>query len=439
MSVPPTRTSGMAGFALGSQAKREAPASKPFLRLFGSKGLGGLAHDVRSSFVDPFLNVARDPTDPRKAVAAAASLPFGPKPLVRDQWGQLSRPEIRARPWFRGDVSKHRIEEIDPRKFEDESLYGPGLYLTDNADVALSYTEKGLDNMVSKDPVIMSTFIGNRFGYEAGMHPERWTKAMRRVARHDMIAALKAHRDKARAEGKEATFHRYTFSQGVPWHEMRTVDPGLGPNLKAFAIDPRVALSAERPLPPTVQRRLDRAIGRSKMSRGEMREFLNAVSEGRSRNVDLMYDRMRSAVGDREAVDFLRSGGVDAMQYHGGAITGSDKPHNAIVLYNMQRARPNPGVSSAPVLGERSRDAVVRYQGKLMQAERKVAPLAKRAAEQVVDLGQPLDYYYSLAKVAAKDAGIKHPRLRDAFLDTFLKGVQQRQLRAPANTNTPFG
>ena len=47
---------------------------------------------------------------------------------------------------YRGDSSE--IENFDSNKFDNKAIYGLGLYLTDNKDIAYSYTLKGGNNGV---------------------------------------------------------------------------------------------------------------------------------------------------------------------------------------------------------------------------------------------------------------------------------------------------
>lgn len=431
----------MAGLALGRGAARRGGTSGVFKYVFGPTGLGGVARDARDSFVSPFVRLAQHPSSPRAAVEAAAALPLGPRLSVRSgEWGMLSRPEIRARPWFRGDASGHAAHQVDPARFDEGSLFGPGLYLTDSPRVAESYTVKGGDAFTSSEPVLMSDFIRGRFGSVAA-RPNDWTAAMRHAARKDMIAWLKERRAQARANGEGFRLDRYRIGgekTDAPWHTLTTTKPGYGPNMKGFAVSPSWVLADRRPLTRSEQVRFDQMLRRWKGPNREKTGLMNAVGYGRQRSVGTMFDKLERELGYAGAAGFLKKAGVDALQYHGGAITGSDMgPHNALVVYNMLKARPNAGVTTPPRLGERSRRAVEGYRDRLDWAKGQAEEAGYRQADQVVDLGQGWDYYNGLARVAAKDAGITNPVLRQAYIDTFLRGVELRRMKQPQQT--PFG
>lgn len=344
---------------------------------------------------------------------------IGGKPILGETWGQLSRAEIRSRPWYRGDVSAHTHDQIDPAKFDYSSMYGPGLYLTDRPQLASAYADKGAENF---GPTSQS-FIVDRKNARTG----------KLTTFADMLDQARAAKDWVRTIGDPIPGERFqTHRTGDPnqigryaiWYTPH----GLGPNVKGFAVNPRTVVSAERPVGPVAAAKLEAQARRPDRYDGEkmrLNAAMNAIMRGRMGSGAQLFNALAMQLGHRGASEFMAKSGIDALQYHGGAAMGGD-PHNALAVYNMRAASPNPGITAPPATeaSARAQQTIERWQQmtaaaipglRQMAAQQGKAVMGRYPARDLESMA--LGAIYNLPNGRAI---MRNPAARDLWVKTFL-------------------
>lgn len=406
------------------------------------RGLRGIAHDLYS-VVKPLTNkellkTARHPNRERLGLTAGAlaniAVP-GPRPL-RGEVAPLSRPEVRSRPWFRGDQGTWQHGDVYPDMFDPGAAFGPALYLTDNPHVAATYVEKGPLDMVGGT---------QRVPIRAELR-----KTPGGVARPRSLS------DRVRAQQDYYTREGYTVSnvRKVGDHMVFDYAPPPSGQVKSYRLNPGAMLHEHHPIGERNTARLKSAWDRQREyfdATGRGPEFRGAYPGRPQQSGSNLYSWALDSIMPRGIypaqygmpragrtsehgfAELMRMAGLDAMQYEGGARTGSER-HTAMALYNIDKATPHPGFHA---IGGRSANAVERYRDLVGKEAANARLQGHNIGSNIIGKYELADVY-AMARQYAKDAGIRSPTAREAFKEYFIRAYQEKHNAGRAQ-DTPFG
>lgn len=269
-----------------------------------------------------------------KAIAAAKSS-AAPAP-------RIATPRFPPKPLYHGTAATWT--KLDVGKLDEGALYGPGLYLTDNPEVASGYAENaGFTHRAVKDTreeaEQMSAWLDRR-GIKNTVYPDRHLRENPDDPGGPLITETKwvvAH-----ARGQQA--HVRIFRNVRPKRPFR-IDSG--PSTDRFGLP-------HATIPQAEAARLFRLAHLDEYNRGTgtevVRELLrnadrgatNANGEPLRYSGDFIYQTLADHIGKTETNRVLRRAGYDAIVHTGGKITGGVEHTVTIIIDKRSVLEPKP-------------------------------------------------------------------------------------------------
>ncbi|MDZ4230495.1 MAG: LPD38 domain-containing protein, partial [Dehalococcoidales bacterium] len=209
------------------------------------------------------------------------------------------------------------FDAVSPDKFDPNGLYGPGYYLTDNADVAGSYAEKG-----------------------------------QTVAQQQ---ALQAKADAIRAKGHpNAEYLAKTVESQIQPASPNVRAVGVPEGLRLLDVEGKLQDEQLSALADAISQYTGKPERSGITGYADLQDFANKLRSAGGIRANAFYDNLSALAGRNQAAEILRSAGYDGIRYPGGKImpirdaAGNSVEHTAVVIFPESAYKVKNAVSGRP-------------------------------------------------------------------------------------------